>query len=139
MRIIAHIIPSKNGLDMLKYEDIIVPKICPKMKGRKTKEKKLLKALKKCWYLPEKEKKFWLENVSTLPDQTLENVLKEIEEKNKMMNQSIEAAIEENPDNTYLKKIKSKINQIKKKAFEKEEGASKETLEEELEDQLGKL
>ena len=107
--------------------------------SRKQKEADLLEILQQCWYLPEDEKKFWIENVKTLPDHTLNNVIAEVSRSNQIMSKSINAALENNPKNSYLKEIKSKIQKFKQTAFDIEEGAPREKAENELEQKLKEI
>lgn len=109
------------------------------MADRAQKEAELLKALKECWYLPEEEISFWTENIRSLPDHSLDNVLAEVSRSNRIMSGSINAALGKNPNNTYLEEIKSKIKKIKKTAFEIEEGSPREKAEKELEQKLKEI
>ncbi len=95
--------------------------------------------MQNCWYLSKEEKSFWVKNLPNLPDHTLLNVLAAISESNNVMNESISAAIEANPDNNYLKQITNKINQIKKHAFNMEEEDMKISAEQDLEKQMENL
>jgi len=100
----------------------------------------LIKALKneigKSLLLGKNDKKFWLENADTLPDVTLENVIKIIKVKNAQVEAYLKTAIAKDKDHKYLIELKSKIKHIKQKALSIEEEIGKNMEEEKLKKEL---
>lgn len=103
---------------------------------RQLQEQQLHDELFRCILLTEEDKTFWSENASSLPQVVLDNVLRIVQEKNKTVDEYVAAALAEDKDHRYLAELKAKIQQIKKKVFELEEGEKKEDLEKMLEEQL---
>jgi|WetSurMetagenome_2_1015567.scaffolds.fasta_scaffold351064_2 hypothetical protein len=103
-----------------------------KTSERAHKEQALIAALEAAWFFPAEEKRYWIENVSILPDHTLDNVLDQVRHTSEIIGNCINAALEKNPDNPYLKEIKLKVQKGKKNAFEIEEAPNKNKAEEEL-------
>ena len=106
---------------------------------RKKKEKLLKEAINRSILVDDEEKVFWLENVSTLPDPILDNVLKAFSSNNEITDEYINTAIKDNPDKDYFAEIKNKVMQIKKAAIEMDEEESKAKLDEDLEKQIKNL
>ena len=89
--------------------------------------------------LEPEDKKFWLENLDTLPQISVQNVLKALQPKNQLVDSYVDAALSQDKGQQYLKDLQNQIKKIQQDAFkveEKSEAQAEQTSEEEL---LGKL
>jgi hypothetical protein len=102
------------------------------MDRRKNKILDLRKALRSCIVLSEDDKRFWLDKVDELPDVQLDIVLNAIRGTNEQVDLYLDAALEKDGLDFYLKDLKNKIKKIKLKAFRLEEESEKENLDENL-------
>jgi hypothetical protein len=109
------------------------------MKNRLKKEKDLEDNLERCLVLPGEEKKFWLARIKTLPDSILENVLKSVSAKNKIVDSYIAAAIKKNKKHDYVAELKATVVDIQQKAFDLESKSEAQASEEDLEKQIQNL
>lgn len=109
------------------------------MTEREEKEARLKDAIVKSLILSAEDRDFWLSHAGFLPNVVLENVTGIIESKNKIMEDYIQAELKNDPDHNYLTQLKTKIQEIKKKAFSMNEEKEKEGAEEGLNKLLDNL
>ena len=98
--------------------------------------RELISALKKCILLRDSEKQFWLDNALLLPTTMVQSVLKEVNEKNRIIDNYLLAALEANPNKSYAEELKSMVNNARNKAIEIEEKTSSGSVEDFLEKQI---
>lgn len=95
--------------------------------------------MSRCILIAEEDKKFWIDHAASLPNALLDTVIGIVKQRNKQIDEYLEAALADDPDHKYLSELKEKIKQIKEKAFAMEEGGEKESAEEILKKQLEDL
>ena len=105
----------------------------------KTLTKNFLTELNRNLLLPETEKKFWRENIETMPDVLLKSLYQKIKASNKTTDKYLKIALKEDQAGNYLKELKAKIKAIKKQATALEESSQKESAEDYLSKAMEKL
>ncbi|MBD3270542.1 hypothetical protein GF376_03365 [Candidatus Peregrinibacteria bacterium] len=106
------------------------------MATREQLQKDLEKALKECVILPDKEKQYWLDQLDTLPEPVLQNVLDAINHKNRLINSFIEVELATDKKQNLLSSLKGYIKKIKINALKIEEGKQQEDDEQQLKKKL---
>ena len=102
------------------------PKNTPDMQKKSNKSKlsgKLSKEIQRSILLSDKEKKYWLGLVPTMPNVMANIVFKIIRKKNALTDRYIETAMAGEPKINHLIELKAKIEKIKKRAFKMDEQA----------------
>lgn len=106
---------------------------------RPEQEEALKGALLRCILLKDEDKRFWLENLATLPDVLLVRVLGIVEKENARVDEYVAVALDGDKDHQYLAELKAKIAAIKKKAFSMEQETESGSAEDVLKKELGNL
>ena len=95
--------------------------------------------LKRCLLLSDEDRKYWLDNAETLPTIIIEGVLKVVKEKNGLMDKYMRIALQNDPNQTHLIELKTKIKQLKQTSLTIEEKVQTPNADEELERKLANL
>lgn len=101
--------------------------------------KKLVEEIKKSLLLDDADKQYWLENGKNLPDVIIEGVYNAVKAKNDLMQIYIKTALKNDPDQNYLKQLKTKIKEIKSETLKLSEKEQTADADEILAAQLAKL
>jgi hypothetical protein len=111
--------PTKNSLEKLKLQ--------------------LKTELERSILLEPEDRNFWLENLATLPLNTVQNLLNILHPKNELVDSYIDAALSQDVNQEHLKALQNKIKKIKQEAFKIEEKSETKSEQQTGEDLLGKL
>ena len=113
-----------------------IKKVTPR---RTQKEKILLKEVALCLLMPAEEKRFWIDSAPLLPDQALDNAIRLISVKNRVVDKYTRAALAQDKDHIYLAELKAKVDKIKRRAFAIDEESQKAAIEKKLSEELKNL
>lgn len=102
-------------------------------------KKQLLKEIERSILIEDEDKKYWLEQVETLPIDSIERLLGYIKPKNDKVDEYIDTALAQDKNQEHLKQLKRDVAQIKKTYFKAEEGGQKQQEEEKGEELLKQL
>ena len=107
---------------------------------KRTELEKTFKAcIAHCILLSIKEKKEWLAKTNSLPDVLLEKTIAALEEKNRITDTYIKAALKDDKNQEHLKGIKKKVKEIYRKTAEMDKKISQEQAETLLSQQIKNL
>lgn len=92
--------------------------------------------VKKSIILREDQKEYWLKNGDRLPPSALQCITREISRANRDVEKSLRAAVENDPKNIHLNKLKTEVNKMKVKVLKLEEASQSQNPEDFLSSNL---
>ncbi|MBD3270045.1 hypothetical protein GF376_00800 [Candidatus Peregrinibacteria bacterium] len=109
------------------------------MENRKKIEQDLKLELMHCMLISSEDKKFWLNQINTLPDNLLKILLETVRRKNQMVDKYIDVALRNDQDHIALSQLKDYIKKAKARAYKIEDETEASGVEAELEKKLKDL
>lgn len=95
--------------------------------------------LQKTLLLEDEDRAYWLENLTSLPQPIIENLLTSLLPKNQLVDSYIQIALSQDKNQEHLKALKSQVRQIKQQAYNIEEKSQTPTQQKSEEDLLKQL